>query len=81
MLRAINLSTTHRTPTKLAHRARAAEGRNGTRSTEENKEGSKMKNEETERKAYIEFIARMLNERADLRAVRIVYEFVLRLID
>lgn len=40
-----------------------------------------MKNENAEREAYIGFITKMLTERADLRAVRIVYEFVLRLID
>ena len=35
--------------------------------------------QETEREAYIEFIARMLTEHADLKVVKIVYEFVLRI--
>ena len=39
-----------------------------------------MKNENTERDAYIEFIARMLKEHADMRTVKTVYEFVLHLI-
>ena len=40
-----------------------------------------MKNKSSEREATIDNITRMLKERADMRAVRIVYEFVLRLID
>lgn len=39
-----------------------------------------MKNEEMEREAYVEFIAKML-KRADLRAIKMIYEFVMQLID
>lgn len=80
MLRAINPTTTHRPPQAQAHRARPAKAPQET-GTESNKEENAMKNENMEREAYIGFIVKMLNERADLRAVKIVYEFVLRLID
>ena len=81
MLRAINTDTTHRRPAMQAHRARPASMGAELRGERSDKEVKIMKNEETERMAYIEFITRMLTERADLRLVRIVYEFVLRLID
>lgn len=80
MNRAISTDTTHRRPTTQAHRARPAKDPQAeTDKTKE--EDNKMKNENMEREAYIGFIIKMLNERADLRVVKIVYEFVLRLID
>lgn len=81
MLRAICTDTTHRRPVMQAHRARPAEAPQDTSTDKSAKEDNAMKNENIEREAYIEFIVKMLKERADLRAVKIVYEFVLRLID
>lgn len=84
MLRAINMDTTHRVPTMQTHRAKRVErndecsDQTGIQCTEE---VHAMKNENTEREAYIEFITRMLTERADLRLVKMVYEFVLHIID
>lgn len=84
MLRAINMDTTHRAPTMQTHRAKRVErneecsDQTGIQCTEE---VQAMKNENTEREAYIEFITRMLTERADLRLVKMVYEFVLHIID
>lgn len=81
MLRAINTNTTHRRPATQAHRARPAKATQDTKANNNAKEDNAMKNENIEREAYIGFIVKMLNERADLRAIKIVYEFVLRLID
>lgn len=81
MIRAINTDTTHRRPATQAHRARPAKAPQETQPDNGAKEDDAMKNENIEREAYIEFIAKMLKERADLRAIKIVYEFVLRLID
>ncbi len=81
MLRVID--RTHRRPVIIAHRANRVERKaecaeqNGISYT---KEDEQMENERNEREAYIEFITRMLKERADLRTVKIVYEFVLHLI-
>lgn len=80
-MRAIHTTTTHRPPTKQLHRARPARVPQDTETDNGAKEDNEMKNENIEREAYIGFIVKMLNERADLRAVKIVYEFVLRLID
>lgn len=80
MLRAINPTTTHRPPQVQAHRARPAKAPQETGTDKRKEEDNAMKNENIEREAYIEFIARMLKERADLRVVKMVYEFVLHLI-
>ena len=81
MLRVID--RTHRRPVIIVHRANRVERKeeyaeqNGISYT---KEEEKMENERNEREAYIEFITRMLKEHADLRTVKIVYEFVLHMI-
>lgn len=81
MLRAINPTTTHRPPQVQAHRARPAKAPQDTSTNKSAKEDNAMKNENIEREAYIEFIVKMLKERADLRVIKMVYEFVLHLID
>lgn len=84
MLRAIHMGTTHRAITMQTHHAKRVErnqacsDQTGIQCTEE---VQAMKNENTEREAYIEFITRMLTERADLRITKMVYEFVLHIID